>query len=106
MDEIHDSPHGRDVRLGEHAVPEIEDVARTSAGAGEDVTDLTGALRGGREQCRGVEIALDRAIPPPEAGPGGAQRNAPAPPDTAPPPSGETFGKSGGGAAGGKEGEV
>src|SRR5438132_1666245 len=77
MDQIHDSPHGSDVRLGEHAVAEIEDVARTSARAGEDVTDLTRTLRGGREQCRGVEIALDRAILPPDARPGGVQRNAP-----------------------------
>src|SRR2546428_5599129 len=99
MDEIHDSPQGREVRLGEHAVPEIEDVARTSAGAGEDVTDLTRALRGGREQCRGVEIALDRAITPPDARPGGVQRNAPVDADHVAARCCEVFEERGGGGA-------
>src|SRR2546422_6602809 len=99
MDEIHDSPHGSDIRLGEHAVAEIEDVARTSTGAGEDVMDLTGALRGGREQCRRVEIALDRAIPAPDAGPGSVQRNAPVDADHVAAGCCEIFEKGGGAGA-------
>src|SRR5882672_2566399 len=76
MHEIHDGPHGSDVRLREHAVAEIEDVARAPTGTGEDVADLTGTLRRGREQRRRLEIALDRATPP-HAGPSGVQRNPP-----------------------------
>src|SRR6267378_71459 len=76
MYEIHDRPHGSDVGLRKNAVTEIEDVAGTPTGAGEDIADLARALRGGREQRRGLEITLDRAIPP-DAGPGGVQRNPP-----------------------------
>src|SRR3989441_2062836 len=75
MHEIHDRPHGSDVRLGKNAVAEIEDVARPPTGSREDVADLTGTLRGGREQRRGLEIALDRAVS--NAGPRGIQRNPP-----------------------------
>ena len=46
MDQIHDSPHRRDVRLWQDAVAEIEDVARTSFRPREDVADLTRTLRG------------------------------------------------------------
>src|ERR1041384_7302635 len=75
MDEIHDGPHRGDVRLRKDAVAEIEDVARTSAGAGEDVANLTGPFRRGSEQGDGLEVALDRSLA--GAAPAGIQRTPP-----------------------------
>src|SRR6266545_3243501 len=75
MHEIHNRPHRRDVRLREYAVTEVEDVAGSTAGARQDARDLTTALRGGRQQCSRLEIALDRPIPDP--GPRRVEGNAP-----------------------------
>src|SRR3954468_24731237 len=94
MHESHDRPDGSDVGLRKDAVPEIEDVARPSAGSSEDVADLASTLRGGREQCRGLQIALDRAIP--DAQPRGVQRNPPVDADDVPARCGEILQERGG----------
>src|SRR6266511_631129 len=94
MHEIHDRPHRRDVRLREYAVTEVENVAGSSTGARQDVADLTGALCGGREQHRGLEIALDRAIS--DASPGGVQRYPPVDADDVAARCREIFEKRGG----------
>src|SRR5712691_7285093 len=75
MDEIHDGTHGSDVGFRKNAVTEIEDVARTSARAGEDVANLTRTFGRGCEQGHGLEVALDCTLS--DAGPGGIQRNPP-----------------------------
>src|SRR5437879_3388614 len=75
MDEIHDGAHGSDVGFRKDAMAEIEDVTGTPAGLGKDGADLTRPLRGWCEQCRGLEIALDRTVS--DAGPCGIERNAP-----------------------------
>src|SRR6266481_5415971 len=74
MDEIHDGTHGSDVGFRKNAVAEIEDVARTSPRAGEDVANLTGTFGRGCEQGDGLEVALDCTLS--DAGPRGIQRKA------------------------------
>src|SRR3989442_8697468 len=98
MDEIHDGAHGSDVGLRKNAMAEIEDVTRTPAGLGKDGADLTRPLRGGCEQCRGLEIALDRTIS--DAGPCGIERNAPVDADDVATRCGEVLQERGGGRAG------
>src|SRR2546430_4172835 len=94
MHEIYDSPHRSDVGLRQHAMAEIEDVARAPAGSCKDVADLTGTLRSGGEQRGGLEIALDRAIS--DASPGGIQRDPPVDADDVAARCAEIFQKSGG----------
>src|SRR5262245_34698941 len=75
MHEIDDGADGRHIRFGQNAVAEIEDVTRPAARPRQDVTDLTRALRGGREQPRRIEVSLDRAVA--DARPRGIERDPP-----------------------------
>src|SRR5438093_10885233 len=75
MHEVDYRAHRRDIRLGKHAVAEIEDVTGATARAREDVAHLARALAGGSQERRGVEIALDGAIADPR--PRGVERNPP-----------------------------
>ena len=51
-----------DRRFRQHAVTEVEDVARSPRGAVEDVVDLEAEFTPRREQGRGVEIPLNGAL--------------------------------------------
>src|SRR6266540_659119 len=62
MDQLHYGADRRHVRLGEHAVAEIEDVARPAAGAGQHVPHLAVPFWRWREQRGGIEVALDRVV--------------------------------------------
>src|SRR5207249_6837211 len=97
MDEIHDSAHGGDVGFRKDAMAEIEDVARTPTGLRKNCADLTRPLRGGCEQRRGLEIALDRTIS--DAGPCGIERNAPVDADDVATRCGEVLQERGGAGA-------
>src|SRR5213593_1276348 len=46
-------------RLGEHTVPEVENVPRSPGGAGEHVPRLTLELRSRRQERRRIEVTLD-----------------------------------------------
>src|SRR5882672_7306634 len=62
MHQIDDGTDRRDVRLRQHPMAEVEDVTRPAGGAPQDVTHLAVALRGGSEERRRLEIALNRAL--------------------------------------------
>ena len=58
MDGFHDTSELLGIGLREHAVPEIEDVARPSTGAPQDVVDALLQSIPGREQQHRIEVAL------------------------------------------------
>src|SRR5215469_13792927 len=72
---------GEDVRVGagEHTVPEVEDVARASTGAAEDVSGRPLDALPRAEQHRRVEVALDAPVS--DLRPTGVERHAPVEPD-------------------------
>ncbi len=55
-------------RLGEHPVPEVEDVPRPPAGQRQDVARLPGDDVEGGQQDPGVEVALDAGAADPRPG--------------------------------------
>ena len=69
VDVLHEPGELRRVGVGQHAVPQVEHVARSAAGLGQHAVGF--ALRSPpsrRQEHRGVEVALDalvRADPPP-----------------------------------------
>src|SRR6266513_1441141 len=75
MHEIHDRTHGRDVRFGQDAVAEVEDVTGPPTGPREDLPNLPRALGGRRQERDGLEVALDGTLA--DAGPGGIERHSP-----------------------------
>src|SRR3989440_5996379 len=64
MHEVHDGTNGADVRFGQHAMAEVEDVAGSAFRPLEYVADLTVALSGGSKERRGIEVALNGAFLP------------------------------------------
>src|SRR5439155_6731805 len=75
MHQIDDGTHSRHVRLRQDPVAEVEDVARPPRRAPQDVADLAVALRGGSQERRRLEIALNRTLT--DAGPRRVKRNPP-----------------------------
>src|SRR5437879_3155601 len=75
MHQLDDHLRGLDRRLGEHAVPEVEDVSGPPPGARQDVAHPLGERGAGREQGRGVEVPLDR--PRADPAPRLVERDAP-----------------------------
>src|SRR5207237_9448500 len=64
MHEVHDGTNGAEVRFGQHAMAEVEDVAGSAFRPLEYVADLTVALGGGSKERRGIEVALNGALLP------------------------------------------
>src|SRR3989442_1670865 len=78
MHPLHHRLQGLDRRLGENAVPEVEDVPWAPRGAGEHVPHLPLKLRPRRQERDRIEVALNgtgRRGPDPL--PRGVQRDAP-----------------------------
>src|SRR5438309_7355953 len=59
---VHDALQRLDRRLREHAVPEVEDVARAARGPVEHVADSLLELGERREQRRRIEVPLNRPV--------------------------------------------
>jgi len=59
---VHDALQRLDRRLREHAVPEVEDVARAARGPVEHVADSLLELGERREQRRRIEVSLNRPV--------------------------------------------
>src|SRR2546430_10522300 len=78
MHPLDDRLEGFHRRLGEHAVPEIEDVPGAPAGAGEHVAHLPLELRPRRQERHRIEVALNGVgTGGPSALPRDVERNAP-----------------------------
>src|SRR3989440_5421324 len=90
MHEVHDGTNGADVRFGQHAMAEVEDVAGSAVCPLEYVADLTVALGGGSKERRGVEVALNGALLP-DAVPCRIERQTPIDADYVPAGRGKIF---------------
>src|SRR2546430_8182010 len=75
MHQIDDGANRVDVRLGQHAVTQIENVPGFLTGTRENVANPGVAFGGRRQQGGRIEIALNRAGA--DATPGGVQGNPP-----------------------------
>src|SRR5256886_6530163 len=62
MDPVHDALQRLDRRLRQHAVPEVEDVAGAARGPVEHVAHPLLELGERREQRRGIQVPLNRAV--------------------------------------------
>jgi hypothetical protein len=76
VDVFHHAAHGIDRRADEDAVPQVEDVTWITTSTIEDEIGSAAELLPGREERRGIEVALyaDRG---PEHGAGAVERHAP-----------------------------
>src|SRR5712691_3524797 len=92
MNLLHDERDRVGRRLGDDAVPEIEDVPRPAARAVEHLPDLATEDIARREQSSGIEVPLDSlaALKP---GPGDVEGNAPVDADHVPAGRGEVLEK-------------